>query len=295
MKTHRFSWDGVSFEVPGAWNLALHAFENRETQVALEDDYAVRLEAQWTRLEKRPDLETVRTRYSRAAEALGKAATATQPLDGLPEGWAGFLYSMPEDRQLAVAFVGSRVPPGFALFKLHFAPGDKETPREVLRALTSSLVFHNGDTVPWEAYDMSLEVPAEFKLVSTVLQAGQKCLGFQWRFRRLLVWQTSLADLVLKRQTKEQWAAGLLNRQEFLRGPQFTPGPDGSLLARRRRWNPLPHVEEIGRWCFRYHARCAHDPVGNKLFVWVWHHRRPADLAQLRGRVGPFPFRSEGA
>ncbi|MCF7855521.1 MAG: hypothetical protein K9N51_12035, partial [Candidatus Pacebacteria bacterium] len=65
--TRRIAWDGVSFQVPATWDMGGYEFRKRRTYLELEDDYTVRMEAEWTRLKRRPGIQRVRERYLKAA------------------------------------------------------------------------------------------------------------------------------------------------------------------------------------------------------------------------------------
>jgi len=289
MQTHRISWNGISFEVPATWDLASYGVFKRTTRMHLEDDYSDRLEVEFVRLKHRPEIDAVRKRYDRAAKNLVKNAGEAREVEGLPQGWNAFVYSFSDERKLAIAFV--RLPQSslFAFFKIHFSRDDDEPPRQVVRTLTESFVSCEKGLIPWQVYDVDLEIPAEFTLISTTFQAGRKMFVFQQRMRRLIIWQVSLADLALRTQNQAEWATTLLNSCKLLRGPKFV-AVDNEVRTRRSKGHPLGHYDEIGRWCFSYSFRIEHDQSQNRLYLWVLNHRNRADLAMLRGRVGPYPL-----
>jgi len=293
-KTRRIAWDGVSFDVPETWDLAGYEFARRVTRLELEDDFSVRLQAEWVHLRRRPEIGAVRRRYLKAAERLARNASGTEQLDGLPEGWTAFLYTMPERRRLAIGFAMLPATETFAFFQLHFGSEDGDSPGQVLHILAESLRRHQRGLVPWIAYDMDIELPAIFRLDRSSFQAGLKMLAFRCGFRKLHIWQASLADMALSRQTKEQWAVQVLNSSRLFRGVRFVVDGD-HVKACRSRLRPFGHYDEIGRWCFHYFIRCDHDHENNRLFLWVFNCRGKGDLPLLHGRVGPVKIRIEGS
>ena len=289
LPTRRIAWDGVSFQVPRNWELSGYAFRRGATRITLEDDYSLRLEAEWTRTRRFPELETVKRRYQKTALAFADHALTSSTLDSLPTGWTAFLYDMPENRKLLVMLVVASAAGALVFLQLHFGPEDKETPRELATILSQSLAVHQQGLVPWTVYDVDLELPAEFRLASTAFQAGKKEFLFQYGLRKLRLWQFSFADMILREQSKETWAANTLNACKSIRGPHFSPGQeDGGIPAKRSKCLPLGHFDEIGRACFRYVARCEHDVERNTLILWVFNYRCENDLHRLRGRIGPF-------
>jgi len=287
-KTHRLAWDRVAFCVPEYWNLSKHVLEKQTTRVTLEDDYTVRLEGEWLRLQKRPALQKVRERYRKAAKKLGEEAQSTKDLDSLPQGWAGYLYRFEKQQQLLVAFYLDRPSATFVFLRIHFGENDKESPRRVIQTIAESIKVYTGGLVPWEAFDLSLELPADFRLSSTVFQAGKKMLMFHWRLRRLFLWQVSLADMLLAREPLAEWTADLLNMHKTIKGPHFYAAADGTVKIRRNRWHPMGHFDEFGRLCFRYFVRCRHDQENNRIYIWLFNYRKESDLSKLQGHLGSF-------
>ncbi len=285
-----FAWDGVSFLVPGGWHLAGYSFGKNVTRVQLEDDYALRLEAEWTRPRRPPDLRKVESRFSRASKRLVRAAKRTDRLDDVLPGGPAFLYTMPDGAKLLTAFLSASESTLSCFLRIHFQPDDRETPRAVLSLIATGFRAHVGATVPWSLYDISIELPSDFRLVSTSLQAGRKLLVFQWRLRRFYIWHFSLANILLRDRTLEEWAAEFLNSFKGIRGPTFIPGANGTVLARRRWPYVVGHFEEIGRWCFRYQAKCVHDPKRNRVILWAYNYRRPEDVEKI-----PASLRAEAA
>lgn len=276
------AWDGVSFVTPPDWDLSAYDFANRVTGVTMEDDCSVRLEAEWTRPRERIQIERVRERYAKVAGQLRLAAASAESIPGLPPGWDGQLYAMPDRRHLAAAFYlapGNRL---FACFRLHFESASRREPPRVLRRLAESFRIHDGPAVPWALFDVSFRLRPEWRLAGTTLVAGRKVLVFEWRLRRLHLCFFPLADVVLRDRSLEDWVVEFLNRHyRAIRGPTFARGLAGGIVARRSRAYPLGHFEEVGRWCFRYAVHARRDPGRNAIALAVFNYRSPSDLAMI--------------
>jgi hypothetical protein len=281
MQSHPFAWDGVSFLVPERWNLSGYSFKKGVTYTEFEDEYGLRLEAQWLRPESTLKAAKVQKRYARAAGKLSRVAEKTTQLENVPPGWSAFLYKLAEERQVLTAFILPEDSSLFAFFRFHFDQKDAERPGEALKLITSSFRTYHQGNVPWAVYDVSFELPFEFNLTSTSFQAGRKMFSFEWRMRRFYLWFFSLADILLKGCVLEEWAADFLNAFKGIKGPTFFPGEDGEIRIRRTWRYRLGHVEEIGRLSFRYAAKAIHDREKNRIILWAYNYRRPGDLDRI--------------
>jgi hypothetical protein len=280
-ETKLFGWDCVSFHVPRAWDLAVYQLKRTFTRIEFDDDYTTRLEAEWIRPKRDLDIRRIQKRYDKNARKLNQDAEKVQRLEGLPEGWVAVLYVMPEGERLLTAFLLNSVPRLFASVLLHFGPKDKEDAERVLRDLAGSFRVHDEEVVPWALYDLSLELPAAFRLAYTDFQTGQKLLVFQWRLRRLFLWHVSVAHLILKRHPAEVWVTDLFNTCRLIRGPVFFRRPDGRVDWKRRLRHHFGHHDELARWCFQYRTGFFHDPGLDRIVAWVYSYRKPDDLTML--------------
>jgi hypothetical protein len=276
----RFSWDGVSFQVPAGWDLSHYHFGPGSCTVQMEDDESLRLEIEWTRSRREMDAAATGRRCDAAARELAAGAAEAREVDGLPAGWEAGVYRLAEAKTLAAAF---RLAPDrrfFCSLRLHFAGAAGEAPARTLRLIASSMQTRERGLVPWDVYDASFRLDRSFRLVATSFEAGRKLFVFQWRLRKLHVWFFSLADILLRRQGAAEWAAGFLGKVPDLRGPRFT-SQDERVLAGRRGLFPLTRCEELGRLCFRYRVGWARLEDRNALLLTVFNYRRSADLAVL--------------
>ncbi|MBA4387230.1 MAG: hypothetical protein C0404_04570 [Verrucomicrobia bacterium] len=280
---HEFAWDGVSFEVPGDWNLSAHGAERDVSSVTMEDDYAVRLQAEWFVPGRKLKVERLKSRYDKHVAGFGRKAMRTEEIAGLPGGWMGHVYGMKDAGALAVVFHADSAGRMAFLALIHFPDKSNRDPAFVSRRLASSFKLHQGPVVPWRFYDVAFELDREFRLASTDFVAGRKHMVFEWQLRKLSLWFFSLADRVLNGQKPEEWAVDFLNKHPALKGPHF--GLDrkrGAVTAKRSRLYPLGHFEEIGRACFRYHVTVRHDRAANTVMVRVFNYRKDSDLSLIR-------------
>jgi len=306
-KSREIAWNGVSFLIPANWELALYKFLKRGvTRVEFEDEFSVRLEAEWVRPRRRLDTQHVIERCEHAAKRLTAKADERREIDGLPKGWNATQYVFRKtepnrDRTdldvvtegLVTAFHVSRDSDFFCSMIFHFYPENTENAADVVRLVASDLKHSfPGALAPWKLYDIAFEVPRAFALENTLFDIGAKLMVFRWRLRRFHLWHFSCADMFLKDDVvMEEWVTGYLNGFAGIRGPLFYPGTNGEITWKRRRRHPLGHRDEITRWCFSYKARCHHDQARNQLVVWVFSYRTEQDLEKLTGRMGAFPLR----
>ena len=298
MKSKRIAWDAVSFLIPANWELALYKFLKKGiTRVEIEDEYAVRMEAEWIRPTKRLHMNTILARYEQRSRKLTMRASHRKPIEGLPAGWIATHYTLSETvpntkrktglqvvkHGLVTAFYLSPDSRFFAFVILHFLPDDKEDPAAVTSLVASEFRQHlDGPLVPWQLYDIAFELPRDFLLESTLFDIGSKLMAFRWNRRRFYLWHFSCADMFLKEGiVPEKWAAGHLNDFRRIRGGKFFVDSGGQIRWRRRRRHLIAYRDEIAHWCFKYEARCHIDPEKNQLVAWVFHYRRQADLGVI--------------
>ena len=285
---HRFSWDGISFLVPDEWDLSSYETNLTKSHVEMDDGAARRIVAEWMRLPARFNAVRIQQRFARAAKQFKKRATTSRDVTALPKGWFATQYTMPDGNAVLAASylnVERRI---FVSVLLYFYKDELTgaravVPAELLRSIAESVTIHDGQVMPWECYDFSLELNAQFKLAETAFLSGRKQMVFQWRQRRLYVWLISLADLVLKGRAVNVWAAEFLNTINGLRGPRFFAGAGDAVGYKRRAAWPLGHADQIFRLCFRYSIGFEYNRAENKIFLWAYHHRRSDDVKKLEG------------
>lgn len=292
--TRTFAWDGFSFQTPNDWNLSEYSMRRDVSWIRMEDDIAVRLEMEWTRSRRPLDVERIRKRLAVVAKSLTSVGADTSPVDDLPKGWSAFLYSLSDGRHLLAAF---RLIPDsgfFCLFKLHFESASRREPLRLVRLITATFRIHEAMTIPWKVFDVGFQLNREFRLIATSFQAGRQLMIFEWRLRKLHLWFFSLADLILKGKSTKVWCVDFLDGFKGFPGAKFQTGDQsGVILARRRGYYPLGHIEEIVCWCFRYQARCMHLIEKNQIALWVFQYRAERDLTRLDLDIETFNTKSE--
>jgi len=283
LKTNPFAWDGVSFQVPENWHLAIHKYPKRITRLEFEDDYTVRIEAEWTRPRRLLDIDRIQKRYDVAARKFTENADHTRLFKKLPEGWVATFYRLGEDQRLVTAMFMAPESAFFAFFIFHFEPEDPEDPETVTKSVAGTFEIQQGPQRKWELYDISLETPEDLKLINTQFQTGLKLLVFFWKRRKFHIWFANLATLILKQQPRGEWMSRILNSSRLFRSGVFWPDPadEERALFRRRSRHRLGHIDEIIRQCFEYKVECLHDEERNMLVPWVYNYRKDEDLAQL--------------
>ena len=285
--THRLAWDGVSFLLPANWDLSEYTFQKNLTSIKVEDEFSVRLEAEWMRHKGSLDYGKVRRRFDKTAQKLTKRAKAVKEIRRLPSQWTAFRYNIDSDR-LMLGFFLAADSSFFFLVRIYFDAQATENAQDILRLIVDSFQLHAGETIPWSMYDMQIELPSDFRLASTSLETGRKLLVFQWRLRRLLVWWVSFASIALKDSALEEWVAAFLNKSKKVKGLRFFPGSDGQVQSKRKALrHPFRHSEEIARMCFRYQARCLHDERKNQIRFYVYQYRKEEDLRRLPEDILP--------
>jgi hypothetical protein len=277
---HRLAWEGLACEVPATWNLAGYSRSGRLVSLTLEDDYTQRAQLQWVPLKRTPDAARVRAQFARQERAFARQVVRQEPLAELPEGWSATLYELADGHRVVAGYGLLRRPECLVFVVLRFGPADEEVPGVLARRLARSVAMQTGPVREWAVYDLVCALPARWSLAETVFEAGRKRLTFQWRLRRVVWWQFSLAGLLLRETAPATWCAGFLNGSRLLPGRRCEANGD-QVTARWLRRYPLHHWEELGRWCFQYRIDWHHDPAADRLWLRVAQFRRPADLADL--------------
>jgi hypothetical protein len=292
-RTRTFAWDTVSFDLPGNWDLAEYRIHQRATHVEFEDEFAVRMRGEWVRPEQRASIEKIRERFSKESDRLGKEATASDSVSVQEVGWTAVRHTMPDDVRVVNAFYLGVDTGIFATFQIYFHPQDAESSADITRELANTFRVRNDEARRWKVYDVDLELPADFRLLSTAFNAGRKEFLFHWRLRKLFVWYCSPAEFILRDDREPvEWATEFLTNMGNIKGPTIS-SEDDRIVCRRARRYVLGHFEEIGRACFKYVAGVSHDPAANQLRVWLYNYRRASDLdrlpADLRDELGDAP------
>jgi hypothetical protein len=281
--THRFAWDGLSFDVPTDWDLAYQETRLGITRIRLEDPVAVRLSAEWAEPAGGMDLGRIMARFESSSKKLRRASKDSLTLSKTPEDWSAILYRFEDGRRLGLVFYLSRQKDLFGFFQLHFDPGPPGEAEALLRRFMASFTRHVQGPVPWACYDIRFTTPPGFRLNSATFNPGLKRFTFGRSLRQLHVWHISLADLVLKKERGPlQWAAKTLNASDLVQGPVFEAF-EGGLRSSRPGFLSHWHFMELLRGCLKYRAGLRHDHENNRLVLTCYQYRFASDLDWLNG------------
>lgn len=281
--THRFAWDGLSFDVPLDWDLAYQETRLGITRIRMEDPVAVRLSAEWMVPERSADLGRIMARFNASSKKLRQASKDSRSLARVPEGWSAILYRFEDGRRLGLAFFLSQNKDCFGFFQFHFDPGSIGEAEGFLLRFMASFQRHPAGPVPWACYDVAFTAPPQFKLTSAAFNPGLKRFTFGRSLRQFHVWHVSLADLVIKKERGAlEWAAKTLNASDLVRGPVFVIREDG-IVSTRPSLMPRWHFLEVLRGCLNYQAGLRHDTDLNRLVLTCFQYRFASDLEWLTG------------
>ncbi|MDT8390465.1 MAG: hypothetical protein RRC34_08165 [Lentisphaeria bacterium] len=296
--SRHLAWNGVSFTVPSNWEIAVfRSLRRGASRIELEDEYTLRMEAEWIFSQKgKLDTRTIIKRYEAASKPLTLKAEDQKEITDLPEGWHATWFIFREtgknkkagqleviEHSLVTMFHICPDHSLFCFFLLHFMPEDPEVPVDIVRELAAGFK-NNGRRamIPWRLFDISFELPRAFKLEHTHFDIGSKMMRFNWNFRQFHVWHFSCADMFLKDgQSPDRWLTGFLNAYGGFKGARFDPDGKGGITWRRRKPFLFGHRSEIARWCFRYKIGWRLIEETRQLVVWVYHYRKRSDLAML--------------
>lgn len=297
INTKTIAWDGVSLNVPDNWELAIYkSLKKGVTRIEIEDEFSVRLEAEWIRPRRPLDMQSILERYESAAKKLTMKADSSRTIDKLPAGWHATHYTLSEivpnkkaknlrvaKHWLVTAFYLAPESRLFCFVLLHFLPEDKEDPVKIMRIVASEFREHSrSPLIPWQLFDISFELPRDFLLENTHFDIGAKLMIFRWKMRRFYLWHMSCADMFLKSGVNAaEWVTAHVNDSRMVRGGAFRVDPTGRILWERRKRHLVGHRDEIARWCFKYEVRYRVDRERNQLIFWVFNYRNPDDLKAI--------------
>ncbi len=277
--TRLFAWNGLSFLVPGDWDLAHSQQDGGIGRLVLEDLLLPRLEVDWQTPVGKVRWQDVHLRCQTQASKVAAVAVKVLSITGLADNWTAHEYYLSDGRCLIVAYLLPKIlGQPFVFFRMHFANRHNPTlPGRLFRELGQSFRWHSGDCIPWNFYDVTFLLSARFRLTGTGLDAGRKLLAFEWGLRRLYLWHFSLAEMLRQQKDYPQWTADFLNVSGILPVPFWRVDAHNLLSAKRKKRFLFGQFEEIGRLCFQYAAGYRHLPEKNQLAVWVFQYRREED------------------
>ena len=136
-----------------------------------------------------------------------------------------------------------------------FERGDAEGGRRALRVLSSLADHRRGHRTRWRLFDISADLPRDFRLAASRFQPGRFELCFSRTRRALTLWRWAPAAALLQGRTLSEFAgtaagaAGLRFEPATVNGfagVAATPGPGRNHGPARRPDRPLPPVRRAG-------------------------------------------------
>lgn len=278
---HIFAWQGFAYDIPARWNLAEYKVADGISSVRLDDDFGPRLDFEWFYARRPVKADVIRRRYDKIAAAMHKTGTVAANMEDMPGGWSACLYSMDDGKRLMAAYRLGPESNFFCLLKMYFESASRREAERIIRLIASSFSLYDHGFIPWAVYDIAFQLQKDFRLVATSFQAGRKLLVFEWRMRRLYLWFFSLSDMLLQKQTMEEWCVGYLQSFKAISGVSFKAGQEGEIPARSQWRRLFGNIEPVMRGCLRYKAWCRRIPDKNQIFLGVFNYRRQEDLLFL--------------
>jgi len=293
--THTFAWDGFSLRIPSSWNLSFYHFGKNESRVEIQDDFALRLQLDWMRSERKLNDIRIRERYENICAKLEKSSNAVEKINA-PAGWHASLIILPEKRSFVAALYLSPDDNFFALLRIFFEKTGKKQPLAIFKLVADTFQLHHGALIPWEVYDVRWQINRQFKLAMTDFKAGNKFFQFQWKKRRLMMWHISMARWIMEHKNYVEWAIEYLSKIRSIEGVKFIIQSGNKIACVRKKYRfPLGHFEDIVRFCYKYRAFVKHDVRSNNLLIVLYHYRKEGDITMVGGEIAeelkktPFP------
>jgi len=216
-----FGWQGVRGEAPPDWNLGAIGGDRKSGYLRLDDEEMPRLELKWQQPEGTIDLDKILDTYLRDL----RRRTRKQKVHfNVTRGVK--ILSQRQKRQKDLrgyTFVGEYQAHGIiwhcrscgrVLISQVLGPEEADLRPLAVRVL-GSLEDHTNDNWDlWAAYGMQFRLPDDFALSSHRLMTGQLELAFERNKReRVTVARWALANVLLKRQSLEEWTAGTYKKR----------------------------------------------------------------------------------
>ena len=204
-----FGWQGLQFDVPATWNLAVVNGEYESGYLRLDDDEMVRLELKWEGRRNRLPIDRVATNYLKALEK--QAHKRKLPFEykrdlkfaTMPDhdyeclSWASDFNAL---SVVSRCHDCGRV----VLARVLYRKGDGG--KAMARRLFSSLRDHPEDEkVLWQFFDFRFASPKGFVLERTALKTGAIEMYFYDKKDEFEVCRIALAQILLKRDSLQDW------------------------------------------------------------------------------------------
>lgn len=212
-----FAWQNFSLEIPEDWVLARFEGDTSKGYLRIDDEEFPRLELKWDTSKKKPDLNAMVERYlkmvSRSLKKAKKNLTSDRnvkfpPLAVKEHGffrWRAevdcwcFVSWCPDCQRTVICRVIGK-------------PDEKIRP--VAQRIFRSFHDHQeGKYRRWSVFGLDCSVPSEYRLLTTSLRPGCIELQFASGNDRLRFTRISIAHILLKDKTLEEWYRGFLKKE----------------------------------------------------------------------------------
>jgi len=102
-------------------------------------------------------------------------------------------------------------------------PRDEDSLSMPARIMSSFRDFHPSDWVPWTLFDIRADLPGGFQLHSHSFQSGYFRMSLRRGSRWLTLHRWAPANVILRRATLKEWAAGQYRKEIERRGRTLAP------------------------------------------------------------------------
>lgn len=211
----QFGWQGLIFDVPVDWNLAVVHGEHDSGYLRLDDDMMVRLELKWEGRRNRLSVDKIASNYVNMLEKKAKKEKLPfQVKRGLKfaelEGHDYECLSWKSDVSALSVIARCRECSRVILARVLYNKGDGG--RAAAKRLFATLRDHpEGDAIPWQFFDFRFASPVGFTLERSSLKTGCIEMYFYDRKDEFEVCRLALAEVLLEQQRMRDWF------QEFYR------------------------------------------------------------------------------
>jgi hypothetical protein len=235
-------WHGVYLETPSAWDLAAISGDMTRGHVRIDGPGDMHAWVKWQKVRGTPDVERILERYLKTVVKSSRSRKSPceinrdvrLPVHGLGTDRKAVFFGWKSDRQ-AIGLLWHCNKCGRVTVAQLDGPLGKGL--DVIgRQILGSLDDHAVDGChTWALYGLSAEVPADFTLSSHKLLSGYLELQFTRGASRITLDRWGLADVVLKKQSLENWAGAryrnMLKAYDYEIQPAEVRGHPGVAIA----------------------------------------------------------------
>ncbi|MFC1582056.1 hypothetical protein ACFL4W_00820 [Planctomycetota bacterium] len=222
-----FGWNGISFEVPSAWELGRETGSRRDGYCRLDDEFLPRLELTWKKPDKKHNVDRLSDNYiANLRKRFKKQDPEVQKLIGFTEVRPDkdvrmFKWGHPHPVYEMVAFCRHC----YRLSFMRYISEKDSGPVERAKRMFASFQDHAEDGRElWAFLGLRLTIPGNYSLDKTILNAGFIRLDFSDRDDGLAVLMISMGREHLEKHDLEGLARHFLAR-DLRRFPQVVFAP----------------------------------------------------------------------